>query len=213
MQYIQLKQAFKDFTVFSLRDIRSVDNGFHRRRLSEWQDKGYISKVINGYYIFTDLDPKEDELFEIANRIYSPSYVSLQTALAYHRLIPETVYAVISISTRRTRTFGTGLGDFNYRTVQPSFFFGYQLKRGDHGTFKIASPVKALLDYLYLNPGIKTTDDFRSLRLDGVAFFELISEDELTSALDRFGKKGLTARALKLWRFLEAECKGEDNNA
>jgi len=213
MQYIQLKQAFKDFTVFSLRDIRSVDNGFHRRRLSEWQEKGYIRKVINGYYVFTDLDIKEDELFEIANRIYSPSYVSLQTALAYHRLIPETVYAVTSVSTRRTRTFSTGLGDFDYRTVQPAFFCGYQLKRGRSGTFKIASPVKALLDYLYLHPGIKTADDLRSLRLDGEVFFELIGEDDLAGALDRFGKKGLAARAMKLRGLLEAEGRGEGKHA
>ncbi len=205
MRYIQLKEAFKDFTVFSLRDIRSFDKGFHRRRLSDWQEKGYIRKVINGYYVFTDLDPKEDELFEIANRIYSPSYVSLQTALAYHRLIPETVYAVTSVSTRRTRTFRSGLGAFDYRTVQPSFFFGYQLKRGRGGAFKIASPVKALLDHLYLNPGIRAADDFRSLRLDGGAFFELITEEGLAGALERLGKKGLAARAQGLWKLMEAE--------
>jgi hypothetical protein len=202
MQYIQFKQALGDFTVFSLNDIRSVDEGFHRRRLSEWQDKGYIRKVINGYYVFSDLDLNEDALFEIANRIYTPSYVSLQSALAYHRLIPETVYTVTSVSTKRTRSFSTGLGEFDYRTVKPAFFHGYLLKRGN---FKIASPVKALLDYLYLHPGIRTVDDFRSMRLDGDIFFRLIAEDDLASVLDKFGKAGLSARALKLWRLLEAE--------
>ena len=81
MQYIiQFKQAPRRVhRLLFLRDIRSVDKSSHRRRLSDWQEKGYIRKVINGYYVFTDLDIKEDELFEIANRIYSPSYVSLQT--------------------------------------------------------------------------------------------------------------------------------------
>jgi hypothetical protein len=205
MRYIDLRQALKDFTVFSLRDIRSVDEGFHRRRLNEWQDKGYIRKVINGYYVFSDLDLKEDALFEIANRIYPPSYVSLQTALAYYRMIPETVYTITSVSTRRTYSFSTPLGEFAYRTVQPSLYNGYRLVQKGDRTFKLASPVKALLDYLYLHPGIKTEDDFSSLRLDADTFFEMIAEDEFIGPLKKYGLKSLESRAMKLWEFLAAE--------
>ena len=77
MQYLKLKESLKDFTVFSLADIRRVDSSFHRRRLNEWQEKRYIKKLIKGYYIFSDLELNENVLFEIANRIYAPSYVSL----------------------------------------------------------------------------------------------------------------------------------------
>ena len=73
MQYITLKEKLRDFTIFPITEIRKLDTGFHRRRLNEWQDKGYIKKVIKGYYIFSDLKLNENALFEIANRIYGPS--------------------------------------------------------------------------------------------------------------------------------------------
>ena len=72
MQYLELKQQLKDFLVFSLDDIKKVDQAFYRRRLNEWQDKGYIKKVIKEYYIFSDLEINESVLFVIANRIFDP---------------------------------------------------------------------------------------------------------------------------------------------
>ena len=84
MQYLELEKSFKDFTVFSLTDIKRIHAGFHRRRLNEWQEKGYIKKIIKGYYISSDLEISENILFEIANRIYRPSYISLETALSYY---------------------------------------------------------------------------------------------------------------------------------
>ncbi|MDI6736880.1 MAG: hypothetical protein QME42_11945, partial [bacterium] len=76
MRFIELKESLRGFTIFSLLDIKMIDSNFHRRRLNEWQDKGYIKKIIKGYYIFSDLELSEHLLFEIANRIYSPSYIS-----------------------------------------------------------------------------------------------------------------------------------------
>jgi len=55
MKFLEFKNELKDFAIFSLNEIRTIDPNFHRRRLNEWQDKGYIKKVIRGYYIFSDL--------------------------------------------------------------------------------------------------------------------------------------------------------------
>ena len=41
MKYIELKEYLQEFTVFSVTDIRRIDIDFYRRRLNEWQDKGY----------------------------------------------------------------------------------------------------------------------------------------------------------------------------
>ncbi|GAI56933.1 unnamed protein product, partial [marine sediment metagenome] len=96
MKYLELKSELRDFTIFSLNEIRNIEPGFHRRRLNEWQDKGYIKKVVRGYYIFSDLKLSEEILFKIANRIYLPSYISLESALSYYHLIPESVYGITS---------------------------------------------------------------------------------------------------------------------
>src|SRR3989338_11587014 len=54
-------------------------------------------KLRNGLYALRSDTPHE---LEIANRLYGPSYVSLEYALGFYRLIPETVYTVTSITTK-----------------------------------------------------------------------------------------------------------------
>ena len=194
MTYLELRDSMKDFTVFSVRDILRVDPAFHRRRLNEWQDKGYIRKVIKGFYVLADRALDEWALFEIANRIYKPSYVSLESALAHYQLIPESVYGVTSISTRRSYRFASSLAEFRYRTVTPRLFFSYDLAAAGARRVKIARPEKAVLDFLYLNPRLRSDADFGSLRFDAERFFQLVSEERLRTALARFGHKALLER-------------------
>ena len=122
MRFLELKKTLKDFTLFSLKDIKRCDNVFFRARLNEWQKKGYIKKIVKGYYIFSDLELNEKVLYEIGNKIYRPSYISFQTALSYYGLIPESVYAMTSASTRKTYHFKTPIAEFVYRTISTSTF-------------------------------------------------------------------------------------------
>lgn len=205
MQYVQLKESLKDFTVLSLNDIRRIDNTFHRRRLNEWQDKDYIKKVIKGYYIFSDLVLNENALFEIANRIYSPSYISFEMGLFYYHLIPESVYGITSASSRRTYKFKTPIAEFNYKTIKPELFFGYDIIRYDNKYFKIASPEKAILDYFYINSHLKKESDFASLRINKDMFSEQIGTKRLYAFLKKFGQKTLKNRINSFLEFLSAE--------
>jgi len=69
----------------------------------------------------------EMTLFMAANKIYEPSYVSLESALAYYEIIPETVLGVTSISSRKTKTFENAWGVFSYRSIKPEYMIGYQV--------------------------------------------------------------------------------------
>lgn len=211
MQYIHLRQFFKDFTIFSLNDIRQLEPGFHRRRLNDWQAKGYIQKVIKEYYIFSDKHIDESVLFEIANRIYKPSYISLEMALSHHQLIPESVYSITSISTRRTYAFHTTLGDFQYRTIKPDNFWGYEIISYDKNVYKMAEPEKAVLDFLYLNNHLRSNSDFESLRIDEEMFYQKISLDKLTDYSLKFAQNILSKRLDLFLKFLSSQ--REDNNA
>ncbi len=194
MKYIQLKEALKDFTVFSLSDIKLIDPHFHRRRLNEWQEKGYIKKIAKGRYIFSDLIIDENVLFEIANRLYRPSYVSLESALSYYQTIPEAVYGITSISTRRTYSFTTPLGKFQYRTLKPSLFFGYQLVRYNDKTFKIADIEKAVLDYFYLHPKLTSINDIVALRFSEEILRQRLNRKKMQNYLQEFGQNTMTKR-------------------
>jgi len=203
MNYIKLKNFLKDYTIFSLNDIKMIDSSFYRRRLNEWQDKGYIKKIIRGYYIFSDLEINEYVLFEIANKIYNPSYISSEMALSYYHFIPESVYGITSVSTRRTYSFKTPIAEFIYKTVKPQLFFGYNLIKYNNKYIKIASLEKAILDYFYLHSDIKGENDFASLRLNKEIFLKEFNEEKLNKFLERFAQKSLTKRIESFGEFMK----------
>jgi hypothetical protein len=93
----------------------------------------------------------------IANHLYGPSYISLESALSFHNLIPERVYSVLSVTTKRSKKYNTPFGIFDYRTVLPSYFsIGIQLQKSDNKTsFLMASPEKALCDMILLSSGLR----------------------------------------------------------
>lgn len=204
MQYIELRKLLGDFIIFSLDDIRQAQPGFHRRRLNEWQEKGYIKKITKGFYIFSDLQIEEKVLFEIANRIYEPSYISFETALSYYGLIPESVYGTTCASTRKTFNFNTPLGEFIYHAIQPKLYFGFEyvLITGSYYC-KIASAEKALLDYFYINTSLNTLDDFASLRIDKESFLIKVNTKKLNDYADIYRQKSLKKRITAFARYIK----------
>ena len=203
MKFLDLKNELKDFPIFSLNDIKNIDPAFHRRRLNEWQDKGYIKKIIRGYYLFTDIDIDEEVLFKIANQIYYPSYISLESALSYYHLIPESVYEITSISTHKTNHFKTSLGEFSFRSIKPALFFGYHLIKDKRYYIKLASIEKTILDYFYLHPDLEKEHDFESLRINRSILIEQVNEKKLFEYLKKFNQKRLTNRINCFWSHMK----------
>lgn len=203
MKYLDFKEALKDFTVFSLVEIKKIDSRFHRRRLNDWQEKGYIKKIIKGYYIFSDLKIDENILFEIANKIHRPSCVSLEMALSYYHLIPESIYAITSVSSRRPGKYETPAAVFTYKRIKPALFFGYELVENQGRRYKIAAPEKAVLDYFYLNPHLNSASDFDGLRIDVDSFQARIDEAKLNSFLERFSQRRLSKRVRSFFEYIK----------
>ena len=162
--FVTFKNTLKDFIVFSPNDIRKYFPEFDKKNLVYWQKKGYIKRIRNNYYCFSDTQKSEDFLFYVANSIYNPSYVSLESALSFYGIIPEGVYTITSISTLKTNTFDTDFNRFTYRNIKPNLYFGYNLKNYQNQSFKISNLEKTILDYLYLNPSIKDATDFEHMR-------------------------------------------------
>jgi predicted transcriptional regulator of viral defense system len=203
MRYNEFRETFKSYTIISVNEIRKVDSRFNLRRLVEWQGKGYIKKIIRGYYIFADLKLDENVLFEIANRIYSPSYISFEMALSYYNMIPESVYGLTSTTSRKTMLFETDAGDFIYHTVCPRLLFGYKLVNYNDKRFKIAEPEKALLDYFYINTSIRSEDDFAEMRIGEDQYFASVDEAHLLAYLNEFQQKSLTQRVKSFMRYMK----------
>ncbi len=156
--------------VFSQRDILSFypseKKESLKQALSRWRKKGWIQPLKKGLY---ELSYPEDRVLPdlwIANQLYSPSYVSLETALSYYSLIPEVSMAVTSVTTKPTRRFKNKHGLFIYRTVKPSAFTGYHVEQYRECDLLIAEPEKALVDYLYFKTCRRKKFDFAEERWD-----------------------------------------------
>jgi predicted transcriptional regulator of viral defense system len=167
MKILYFLQTFQRYPVFSTLDIEKHFPHFDRENLLHWQEKGYIQRLRNGWYrVKQDLKSPLD-LYFIANKIYSPSYVSLESAFAHYGWIPEGVFSTISLSTKKTTAFQTPVGQFQYQKIKTSLFFGYRLLKTPGGFgVKLAEPEKALLDYLYFHPNLQAMEDFEALRLN-----------------------------------------------
>lgn len=203
MQYIKLKEKFKDFILFTQHDIKIVDDSFQRQRLNEWQKKNYIKKIIKGYYIFSDLELNEDVLFTISNKLYKPSYISFEMALSYYELIPESVYGVTAACSRKTIHFKTSIADFFYHKIKPNLMFGYKLIKYSNHVFKIAEIEKAILDYFYIKAHIKTVEDFEELRIDKNNFLRQININKFNKYLETFNSNALSKRVKRFMRYIK----------
>ena len=90
----------------------------------------------------------------IANHIYGPSYVSLQTALRHYGLIPERVHLIQSLTTKHSRSFETPVGNFDYKCCSKEYFpIGVRLENDNDITYLIATPEKALCDLINYSKG------------------------------------------------------------
>lgn len=190
MNFVDFKNSLRDFPVFSIADVRAAYGDFDRRRLSEWQKKGYIKKIVKGHYMFSDVEIDESMLSAIANKIYKPSYISFETAMSHYHLIPESIYMITSASTRRTYLFETPLARFSYRSIKPALFFGYSILPGG---IKMAVMEKAILDYFYIHPSVQTEDDFSALRVNREEMLSRLKTQRLTNYVKRFDQKRLSS--------------------
>ena len=141
------------YYLFSYEDVLVFFPGEKRaslaRTLSRWGKKNWIYSLKRGLYELTyPRNLNIPDLF-IANKLYSPSYVSLETALSHYSIIPEVSMAVTSITSKPTRTFKNKHGLFVYRTVKPASFTGYHTEKYDNFDVLMAEPEKALVDYIY----------------------------------------------------------------
>jgi hypothetical protein len=173
-------------------------------KISELAREGKLIRLKRGLYIVPpkiSRRPLEPEL--IANHLYGPSYVSLHRALQHYSLIPEAVYAIQSVTPKRTHTFNTPTGYFTYSFAPMNYYrIGIRQAAAFEGNYLIASPEKALCDVLALTKKLQIRsrkemreyleDDLR-IDLDDLAAFDT----EIIKDCEDTGLKRVSLRNLR----------------
>ncbi|MFC2157555.1 hypothetical protein ACFLT9_06930 [Acidobacteriota bacterium] len=111
----------------------------------------------------------------IANKVVSPSYISLESALSFHGLIPEETPNPTSVTTARAENFHAAGRLFIYSHMKPAYFRGYTKEKYADREVLIASPEKALWDKLYLHSlNFRFSNEWlEELRLQNLEGFDL----------------------------------------
>lgn len=180
----------KRLGLFSKSDIRAlfkVSAVSATFLLHRYTKRGLILKVKRGLYALPDFLPPDTY---IANRLYSPSYVSREFALSYHGIIPETVYELTSVSTKASRRFEALGKVFTYRRIKREAFTGYATVRQNGFSFRIADAEKAFVDALYYRVlfGEKPMSRFDKEKIDrakALRYAELFSNRKLIAILNQ----------------------------
>ena len=152
-------------------------------KISDMERKGLIIRIKRDLYVISKKVHNQEISSElVANHLYSPSYVSLESALAHYGLIPERVYVMRSVCLKMHKHYDTPLGQFEYIKVPEKYFqIAVNQEIIDKSyCFLIASPEKALCDLILCT---------NNLRLQSVKAMSKYLEEDLRfeiSALDSF---------------------------
>ena len=126
-------------------------------KINELVKKKTLIKIRRGLYIVgQNVRSINPEPSLVSNHLYSPSYVSMDTALSLWGLIPERVFEITCCTTRLNKKFKTPIGTFSYTNIPlPYYSFGIEkLSLTPKQTILIGSPEKALCDKIITTSGI-----------------------------------------------------------
>ncbi len=179
MKFSELLEIVEDEPVFETGLLvagRPPEPGL-AAQLSRWCASGRLLRLRRG--LFSLAVPYRKVVphpFLVANRLVPGSYVSGLSALAHAGVIPEHVPEVTSVGPGRPRVRETPLGRFSFRHLKAEMRRGYrQLELGWNQSAFVASPEKALLDLVHLQPGGDDPGWIDGLRLN----FELLAPEAL----------------------------------
>jgi predicted transcriptional regulator of viral defense system len=127
----------------------------------------------------------------LANLLYTPSYLSFESALSRYGILSQIPYAMTLATTRRSKKMTLDGTAVEYRQLREDLFFGHRLEKG----LDIAEPEKALLDALYLVKRGKLSLALEELDLSGLSLKKL---DSYGSRFPRYVQAALARLRAKI---------------
>jgi predicted transcriptional regulator of viral defense system len=136
----------KKVSLFGINDAKKVfaiskDNTVYKL-LQRLEKKNIIKRIENGKYLFSFTEVSD---FEIANFLFSPSYISLESALSFYGILSQFPYTITSVTSKKSKRVVYEDKEYEFVHIESKYFYGFLKK----DRFLIASPEKALIDMLY----------------------------------------------------------------
>lgn len=199
MTFEQLRKKLLNYPIFTFNDILKwfpkENLATLRLQIFQWHKKGLLRRIKKGLYLFPETEISDQ--FYAAQKIYYPSYISLETALNYYGIIPDVPQMVTCVTPLTTAEFKTPLGVFWYRHLKKEYFFGFDIVQAKNVfSYHIAQPEKALIDFIYFHlPELSKLDSFKEERF---TFYTDFSWSKCIKMAERFKDKRIKQIILKI---------------
>jgi len=135
-----------------------------RNALRRCEIRGLVEHISNKVYI-NRLNQNTSSR-DLVNILRPSSYISLESALVEYGVSSQSPAILTCITTGYPKVFRSPSSAIWYRKISKRLFWGFEEKRTRYNTFHIASPEKALLDWIYLTrqEGLPTPIDEINVR-------------------------------------------------
>jgi len=195
INFWQLRNQFYDLICFNINQVYAWQPSFDKNNLTRWVKQNLLVKLRNSWYSFPDYVNMSNIQYFVSNKIYSPSYISLHSALAFYGIIPEAIVQTTAVSSLKKANFENNFGSFSYQQILPELMFGNEQKTflNKHSLF-FATPEKAILDLLYLYPQYNSEQEIIELRFDEEFMQEDLNVERLNEFTEKFQSKALRNR-------------------
>lgn len=132
---------------YALQHLMKKEGAAYYSAVSRALKNGLLIRIRRGLY---RIDERMVSLFELAQELHGPSFISLESALSYHGWIPEAVYTTTSTCIRRSVEISTPLGLFSYSAGPIDHFYLGVERCENEDIFLIASPWRAVADLIHV---------------------------------------------------------------
>jgi len=152
------RSVFTAGDIYNLWHINILNAKAALKRMAQ---KKLLLKVTKGYYALNS----DFNVYELANSIVSPSYVSCHSALFYHGVSFQVSSEIVSVALINYKKTIAGKS-FVFHAMKKTLFFNLESVNYKNN-LAIASPERAILDSLYfgLTPNLDNPDKINKYQL------------------------------------------------
>jgi predicted transcriptional regulator of viral defense system len=173
---------------FSLKDLKKISplkEDSLKVALNRLVASGELIKL--GHQLYAQ-DIAKINLEQLACAVYAPSYLSCETALAYHHILSQQPWHLTLVTAKRSKVICVANKNLIYHHLKPNLFWGNQIINNR----MIAEPEKAFLDQAYLSLNGYSKLDLEEMNL------KFLNKVKLIKYCHKFQNKKLTKLVAQL---------------
>lgn len=141
--------------------------------LARQEQKGLVQHISNKVYynwLAQDGSPRD-----LVNVLRNEAYVSLESGLREYGISTQSPRTLTCVTTERPKEFKAGNITISYRSITPRLYWGFVRKTTRYGSYLLAEPEKAILDWIYLGLQNGTAPALDELDFGGVGRPKLLN--------------------------------------